>query len=152
MVTVEERIAAWLDVIPGAISGQGGHNQTFRVACHLYNGWGLSEAETLRWLARYNEKCEPAWTLAELKHKASTAAKAKHSKPRGHIARDAGFSTKPVPIRKPNNDSRLPMKGKLTSAEEELRVLQLFPTPNPIDKTDPRAYIRVSVLPSTTIK
>ena len=37
MKSIDERIAAWL----GAISGSGGHNQTFRVACSLYNGWGL---------------------------------------------------------------------------------------------------------------
>lgn len=143
MVTVEERIAAWLEAVPGAISGQGGHSQTFRVACQLYNGWGLSEADTLRWLQRYNEKCEPAWTLAELKHKATSATKVEHSKPRGHMARDEGFRTKSVPILRPDKDTRAPVKGKLASKEG--RSGRIFPTPNPIGKSDPRAYIRKSL-------
>jgi hypothetical protein len=36
MNSIEERIPRWLDAIPGAISGSGGHNQTFRVACQLF--------------------------------------------------------------------------------------------------------------------
>jgi hypothetical protein len=115
---LEERIAAWLDAVPGAISGQGGHNQTFRVACRLYNGWGLSEAETLRWLQRYNERCVPAWSLAELRHKASDAVKAKHSQLRGHMLTSAGFAMKSVPIRLPPKDTRLPVKGVFISQDE----------------------------------
>jgi hypothetical protein len=114
MVTVEARIAAWLDAIPGAISGSGGHNQTFRVACQLYNGWGLSETETLRWLERYNEKCQPPWSASELRHKASDAVKAKHVKPRGHLVRDeARFRTAPVPVRQPVKDTRQTVSGNL---------------------------------------
>jgi hypothetical protein len=85
MNSIEERIPKWLDAIPGAVAGQGGHNQTFRVACSLYNGWGLSEVQTLRWLKLYNAKCQPKWSEAELKHKAVSAVKASHSKTRGHL-------------------------------------------------------------------
>jgi hypothetical protein len=107
MKSTEERMAAWLDAIPGAISGSGGHNQTFRVACALFNGWGLSESETLRWLERYNQKCDPPWSSSELKHKAADAASAKHTKPRGHLLRDEPcFRTAPVPIQKPVEDTR----------------------------------------------
>ena len=117
-MTVEERIAAWLAAVPGAVAGQGGHSRTFRVACQLYNGWGLPETEVLRWLQHYNEKCEPAWTLVELKHKAASAAKAEHSKPRGHMVTDGGFRTAAPPIHTPAKDTRLPLKGKLTTGEE----------------------------------
>ena len=107
MKSTEERIAAWLDAIPGAISGSGGHNQTFRVACALFNGWGLSESETLHWLEHYNQKCNPLWSASELKHKAADATKAKHTKPRGHLLRDEPwFRTAPVPIRRPAEDTR----------------------------------------------
>lgn len=110
---LEERIAAWLDAVPGAISGQGGHNQTFYVACRLYNGFGLSEADTLRWLHHYNEKCVPAWSFAELRHKASSAAKAKHSDPRAHmLASGTDFIGKSVPIRLPPKDTRPSVKGE----------------------------------------
>jgi hypothetical protein len=101
MNSIEERIPRWLDAIPGAISGSGGHNQTFRVACQLFNGWALSESETVRWLERYNERCRPPWSSAELKHKASHAAKAKHSKPRGYLAKASASPKKFVPIQNP---------------------------------------------------
>jgi hypothetical protein len=118
-MTLEERIDAWLDAVPGAISGKGGHNQTFRVACRLYNGWGLCEADTLRWLQRYNEKCAPPWSLAELRHKAVSAAKAKHSMPRGHMLTSARMPPmKSVPIRRPAKDTRPSVKGEYISQDE----------------------------------
>ena len=83
--TVQERIAKYLDAMPPAIAGSGGHNQTFSVACSLYNGWNLSEEHTLAWLKVYNERCEPKWSERELAHKAASAAKAEHKKPRGHL-------------------------------------------------------------------
>ena len=116
--SIEERIAAWLDAIPGAISGAGGHNRTFRVACQLFNGWGLSETKTLGWLEHYNDKCQPSWSASELKHKASEAVKAKHTKPRGHLVRDeARFHTPSVPIQQPVKDTRQPVKGRLNGSE-----------------------------------
>ena len=42
----------------------------------LFNGFGCSEAETLEWLWRYNSKCEPPWSEAELRHKAHSATEA----------------------------------------------------------------------------
>ena len=85
LLTNEERIGLYLAAIPGAVSGSGGHNQTFSVACSLYNGWALSENETLAWLKIYNERCDPKWSDRELAHKAADAAKAKHNNPRGHL-------------------------------------------------------------------
>ena len=69
-VTKEDRIAKYLEAIPAAVAGSGGHKQTFKVACVLYNGWALSEKETLAWLKIYNAKCEPPWSDKELEHKA----------------------------------------------------------------------------------
>ena len=83
--TTQERIAKYLDAIPPAVAGAHGHNQTFSVACSLYNGWNLSEEDTLAWLKVYNERCEPKWSEKELAHKAASAAKAEHKKPRGHF-------------------------------------------------------------------
>ena len=84
-VTKEDRIAKYLEAIPAAVAGAGGHKQTFKVACSLYNGWALSEEETLAWLKIYNAKCEPPWSDKELEHKAKQAAQAKHDKPRGYL-------------------------------------------------------------------
>lgn len=82
---LSERIARYLSAVPGAVSGQGGHNQTFAVACNLANGFSLSEEETLYWLQQYNVRCSPPWSDAELAHKAKSAINASHDKPRGHL-------------------------------------------------------------------
>jgi hypothetical protein len=66
-VTIADRISRYIGKIPGAVSGNGGHSQTFKVAMVLFNGFGCSEAETLGWLRRYNSKCEPPWSEAELR-------------------------------------------------------------------------------------
>ena len=83
--TVQERIAKYLEAVPPAIAYSRGHDQTFKVACSLYNGWNLSEEDTLAWLRIYNQRCQPPWTDKELAHKAAEAAKAEHNKPRGHL-------------------------------------------------------------------
>jgi hypothetical protein len=84
-LTTQERIAKYLEAIPPAIAYSRGHDQTFKVACFLYNGWALTEAETLAWLKVYNANCQPRWSDKELQHKAADAASAEHKKPRGHL-------------------------------------------------------------------
>ena len=84
-LTLQERIAKYLAAVPPAISGASGHNQTFSAACSLYNGWNLSEEDTLAWLKVYNERCEPKWSDKELAHKAAEAARSACDKPRGHL-------------------------------------------------------------------
>ena len=91
-MTTAERIGRYIGKIPGAISGNGGHSQTFKVAMVLFNGFGCSEAETLEWLRHYNSKCEPPWSEAELLHKARSAAEAAYDKPRGWMLTSKRFS------------------------------------------------------------
>lgn len=56
-----------------AISGQGGHNATFRAACKLRDS-GLGEAEALAALVEWNEtNAQPKWTVKELLHKVDDA-------------------------------------------------------------------------------
>ena len=91
-MTTAERIGRYIGKIPGAVSGNGGHSQTFKVAMVLFNGFGCSEAETLEWLRHYNSKCEPPWSEAELRHKARSAAEAAYDKPRGWMLTSKRFS------------------------------------------------------------
>ena len=91
-VTTAERIGRYIGKIPGAVSGNGGHSQTFKVAMVLFNGFGCSEAETLEWLRHYNSKCEPPWSEAELRHKARSATEAAYDKPRGWMLTSKRFS------------------------------------------------------------
>ena len=43
-ITLLDRARLYLEKIPGAVSGQGGHPQTFAAACALVHGFALSEA------------------------------------------------------------------------------------------------------------
>lgn len=62
--------------VPGAISGQGGHKQTFSLACKLVRNFDLCEKEIFDVLNRWNETCEPRWSERELIHKAQEALRA----------------------------------------------------------------------------
>jgi len=65
--------ADWAEKQPSAISGEGGHNQTFAVACGLLRDFGLSVEEAGPILACYNERCLPEWSDDELEHKLADA-------------------------------------------------------------------------------
>lgn len=56
-----------------AVSGQGGHNQTFRAACKLRDA-GLSPDEALSELLLWNRSnASPPWSVRELLHKVQSA-------------------------------------------------------------------------------
>ncbi len=84
------RAGAYLDSIPPAISGSGGHSQTYAAATAMVHGFGLDPeaAFSLLW-DRYNPRCEPPWSEKELRHKVSDAASKPHDRPHGWL-RDAG--------------------------------------------------------------
>jgi hypothetical protein len=63
------RARGYLAAIEGAISGQGGHRKTFRVACVLAHKFGLSFERAWPLFKEWNEQCEPPWSDAELTHK-----------------------------------------------------------------------------------
>jgi hypothetical protein len=87
---LHKRISAYVAAIPGAVSGQGGHDQTFKTACQLVNGWALSAEEALGYLQAYNQRCEPPWSEKELAHKIDSAQKALHAEPAGHLRGSQG--------------------------------------------------------------
>jgi len=70
---VEGRAAKYLDKIPGAISGSGGHNATFHVACVLVLGFDLTPEQAFPILSAWSAKCKPPWTDKELWHKLNSA-------------------------------------------------------------------------------
>lgn len=72
---MEYRAWKWLEKVPGAVSGQRGHDATFRVACKLTQYFQLNYDQALRLLAIWNGTCEPPWTEQELIHKVEDALK-----------------------------------------------------------------------------
>lgn len=74
-LNVSRRASQYLARIPGAVSGQGGHDQTLVTAIHMVRGFGLSEDEAFALLwNEYNPRCEPPWSEKELWHKIRDAA------------------------------------------------------------------------------
>jgi hypothetical protein len=78
-----KRITAYLATIDPAVSGNGGHIQTFHVAKVLIHGFGLSESAAWPFMKNYSERCSPPWTDKELRHKLASAKKS----PPGNIKR-----------------------------------------------------------------
>ena len=58
----------YLAKVPGAISGQGGSNQTFKAACKLAR-FGLTDEEAMPLFREWNQKCEPPWEEKDLQKK-----------------------------------------------------------------------------------
>lgn len=86
---LDKRITEYVAEIPSAIDGQGGHSQTYTVACALTWGFALSEAQALPYFEAYNARCEPPWERKDLLHKLADSIKdPTHKKPRGHLLRD----------------------------------------------------------------
>ena len=69
------RARAYVAKIEGAVSGQGGHNKTFRVACILRQKFGLSVEEAWPLFQEWNATCQPEWSDRELAHKLEDAGK-----------------------------------------------------------------------------
>lgn len=75
-----DRARRYLDKLPPAISGSGGHNQTLATACRLVE-FGLPEEEAWKLLVGWNEShCRPPWDETELRHKLADAFR--RTKPR----------------------------------------------------------------------
>lgn len=70
---VVARARAYVAAIDGAVSGQHGHAQTFRVAQALVRGFSLDEETAYQLLAEYNARCSPPWRERDLRHKIKSA-------------------------------------------------------------------------------
>lgn len=68
----------WLASQPGAVSGQQGHNTTFKIACRLVQRFNLTNEQALVLMEEWNAKCEPPWALKDLIHKITDARRRSH--------------------------------------------------------------------------
>jgi hypothetical protein len=71
-----ERARRYLAKMPGAVSGDNGHTQTFNaVACAML-GFDLDSDTTYHLIAsEYNPRCDPPWSERELRHKIQSVAR-----------------------------------------------------------------------------
>ena len=71
----EVRARAYIQTMPEAISGAGGHQALWKVARKLVADFELDEQTTFRILkTEYNPRCQPPWNDAQLLHKIRDAA------------------------------------------------------------------------------
>lgn len=70
-----DRCRGYLDKVPGAVSGESGHDWTFHAACIAVIDFSLSIEDSLPLLQEWNQKCEPPWSDSELMHKLESADK-----------------------------------------------------------------------------
>jgi hypothetical protein len=92
------RIDRYLDELPASVSGQGGHDACYRAACVLVWGFALGEADALKFVMRFNSRCNPKWSERELRHKLREAATAtNHQKPRGYLLASKGHAPPSLP-------------------------------------------------------
>ena len=83
---VERRALAYLQSMPPAVSGQGGHSTTYTAATVLVHGFDLDPERALQLLlAEFNPRCQPPWTEKELRHKVQDAASKPHDRPAGWL-------------------------------------------------------------------
>ena len=76
--SILKRARAYMGRIDAAVSGAGGHAQTFSAARALIGlvRNGLSESDAWALLDEYNARCRPPWSESELRHKFTEAQKA----------------------------------------------------------------------------
>lgn len=83
-VDVIERARRYVAKMEPAISGAGGHNATFAVACVLIRGFSLPEKDAWILMEEYNGRCKPQWSEREIAHKLKQAAMVS-DKPDGYL-------------------------------------------------------------------
>lgn len=72
-VPVEDRARNYVAKMPPAISGAGGHDATFAVACVLVRGFGLTPEQALPIFRDWNSACQPPWSEHDLAYKLQSA-------------------------------------------------------------------------------
>lgn len=88
---VIDRAVKYLEKIPGAVSGCGGHNLTFAAARAAVYGFDLGAQVGFELLRdHYNLRCVPPWSERDLRHKCEDADRAPFDRPRGYL-RDAAM-------------------------------------------------------------
>jgi hypothetical protein len=111
--SLDTRIRAYLERLPEAISGFGGHMATLKAANALVIGFALSIDDARPFLETYNQRCQPPWSTWELEHKLNEAAANKRGLTSGWLLDE------PLPKSKPTRAAYSPPPAQLTKEEKE---------------------------------
>lgn len=119
-----ERARRYLSKIPGAVSGQDGHNQTFVAALKVILGFDLSREESWNIISEWNQTCDPPWSDEELWHKIDDVLKSDGERGRllnenGHQNEFVNVNVQNSPIPKNSISSYGDLKKKTNQHELE---------------------------------
>lgn len=82
--SVIERARRYLDRMPLAISGSGGHSAFWSACLAMVRGFALDEADAFELLREYSDRCSPPWSEREIEHKIKQAGE-RANVPMGYI-------------------------------------------------------------------
>ena len=139
--SVQGMARGYVAKLPPAISGQDGHGSTFRVACTLCVGFGLTAEEARPLMDEYNQRCEPAWSEWELAHKLDDAeTKAREEPDRvGYLLRSSGKGNRK------DNDKKGKDEDATSSAKDQLLAI-IQNTSELFHDAEGKAYATVNVV------
>lgn len=148
--TALDRARAYIATMPGAVSGQGGHDQTFNAACRAAVDFGLNRDEVRLVLEEFNARCVPPWSEKELEHKADEAMKKAAASP------DLGRALKSD---KPKKAAQSAAGTEDEEQQEDqaarvARIKSLFLSPEALRawaKEQPREWIVEGLLPTRAV-
>ena len=108
-MTLQERASRYIGKMDAAVSGSGGHDATFAVACALVHGFDLGEGEAMALMQEFNARCAPPWSERELAYKLRSAAGSHSPRGRGYLLgkpetgnlKPEGEKWKPLPKAEP---------------------------------------------------
>lgn len=87
MIPLIERAPAYLERMPPAIAGSGGHTATFNAAVVLIRGFAMSEEDAIPLLLAWNQShCQPPWSESDIRRKLRSAATS--TRPLGYLLND----------------------------------------------------------------
>jgi hypothetical protein len=87
MYSISERASAYLERMPPAIAGSGGHTATFNAAVTLVRGFAMSESDALPIFLAWNQThCQPSWSEAGIRQKLRSASLS--TRPLGYLLKD----------------------------------------------------------------
>lgn len=150
------RAKSYIDRMPGAVSGSGGHDQTFAVACCVVR-FGLNEGDQWSLLTDYNTRCSPPWAEKDLRHKLNDARK--RVTPGTMSARGYRNGASPAPAKPEHWRPLAPVTSPAPTAEPRHRATPqvVCPETSPADLPEPiqlgaLALLRTLYLPDEHVR
>lgn len=133
-MTLPDRARRYLDKLPPALAGAGGHDATFSAACRLVE-FGLTAGEAAPILAAWNvTHCQPPWTETELNHKLADAFRVTSSK-RKFINIHVNDSARPGCPPRPHTE-----KPRVTTADTQSKRVLSNPSASFFDAATSQAH------------